>query len=180
MSCNGPSVKIYFLRQSWRLWTEIWGLGLRGKVEPRGKVRHSQGRGYSLRGVIVPVTVTVTCQSGEGWGHWTCRTRGKSCAGRVSPTRKNKDLKKPNNCQTVVAHAFNPSTWEAEAGGFLSSRLAWSTEWVPGQPGLHRETLSQNKQTNKQTPNNWTKGLGLAVSMGLDWQQNLHPESVQL
>jgi hypothetical protein len=50
----------------------------------------------------------------------------------------------------VVAHAFSPSTWEAEAGGFLSSRPAWSTKWVPGQPGLHRETLSQNKQTNKQ------------------------------
>jgi hypothetical protein len=30
--------------------------------------------------------------------------------------------------QAVVAHAFNPSTWEAEAGGFLSSRPAWSTE----------------------------------------------------
>jgi hypothetical protein len=50
----------------------------------------------------------------------------------------------------VVAHAFNPSTREAEAGGFLSSRPAWSTKGVPGQPGLHRETLSL-KQTNKQT-----------------------------
>jgi hypothetical protein len=28
----------------------------------------------------------------------------------------------------VVAHAFNPSTWEAEASGFLSSRPAWSTK----------------------------------------------------
>jgi hypothetical protein len=28
----------------------------------------------------------------------------------------------------LVAHAFNPSTQEAEAGGFLSSRPAWSTE----------------------------------------------------
>jgi hypothetical protein len=32
----------------------------------------------------------------------------------------------------VVAHAFNPSTWEAEAeakaGRFLSSRPTWSTE----------------------------------------------------
>jgi hypothetical protein len=53
----------------------------------------------------------------------------------------------------VVAHAFNPSTREAEAGGFLSSRPAWSTEWVPGQPGLHRETLSQ-KKTTKKTPKN--------------------------
>jgi hypothetical protein len=25
---------------------------------------------------------------------------------------------------------------EAEAGGFLSSRPAWSIEWVPGKPGL--------------------------------------------
>jgi hypothetical protein len=28
----------------------------------------------------------------------------------------------------VGAHAFNPSTREAEAGGFLSLRPAWSTE----------------------------------------------------
>jgi hypothetical protein len=55
-----------------------------------------------------------------------------------------------------VAQAFNPSTWEAEASVFLSSRPAWSTKWVPGQLGLHRETLSQkdknktNKQTNKK------------------------------
>jgi len=42
----------------------------------------------------------------------------------------------------AVAHTFNPSTWEAEAGGSLSSRAAWSPERVPGQPGLsHRETL---------------------------------------
>ena len=46
-------------------------------------------------------------------------------------------------CQAVVAHAFNPSTREAETGGSLSSRPAWSTERVPGQvPKLHRETLS--------------------------------------
>jgi hypothetical protein len=43
----------------------------------------------------------------------------------------------------MVVHAFNPSTWEAEAGRFLSSRPAWSTKWVPGQPGLYRETLSR-------------------------------------
>jgi hypothetical protein len=28
----------------------------------------------------------------------------------------------------MVAHAFNPSTREAEAGGFLSTRPAWSTK----------------------------------------------------
>jgi hypothetical protein len=30
--------------------------------------------------------------------------------------------------RAVVAHAFNPSTWQAEAGRFLSSRPAWSTK----------------------------------------------------
>jgi hypothetical protein len=30
--------------------------------------------------------------------------------------------------QVVVAHAFNPSTWEAETGRLLSSRPAWSTK----------------------------------------------------
>jgi hypothetical protein len=53
--------------------------------------------------------------------------------------------------------AFNPSTWDAEAGGFLSSRPAWSTAGDPGQPGLYRESLSlenpktKNKQTKKNT-----------------------------
>jgi hypothetical protein len=50
----------------------------------------------------------------------------------------------------VVALAFNPSTWEAEAGGFLSSRPAWSTKWVPGQPGLHRETMSRKTKKKKK------------------------------
>jgi hypothetical protein len=55
----------------------------------------------------------------------------------------------------VVAHTINPGTWEAEAGEILSSWPAWSTERAPGQPGLHRETLSRktNKQTNKQNKN---------------------------
>ena len=55
----------------------------------------------------------------------------------------------------VVAHAFNPSTREAETGGFLSSRPAWSTELVPGQPGLYKKTKTkQNKtKTDKQTKN---------------------------
>jgi hypothetical protein len=50
----------------------------------------------------------------------------------------------------VAVHAFNPSTQKAERGGFLSLRPAWSTERVPGQPGLHRETLSQKKKKRKK------------------------------
>jgi hypothetical protein len=39
-----------------------------------------------------------------------------------------------------------PALREAEMGGFLSSRPDWSTELVPGQPRLHRETLSQKQK----------------------------------
>jgi hypothetical protein len=39
-----------------------------------------------------------------------------------------KTLKNKVKGRVVVAHTFDPSTWEAEAGGFLSSRPAWSTE----------------------------------------------------
>jgi hypothetical protein len=44
-----------------------------------------------------------------------------------------------------------PALGMPEAGRFLSSRPAWSTEWVPGQPGLYRETLSYQKPTNQPT-----------------------------
>jgi hypothetical protein len=37
-------------------------------------------------------------------------------------------IEKKRNSWEVVAHTFNPSTWEAEASGFLSLRLAWSTK----------------------------------------------------
>jgi hypothetical protein len=57
--------------------------------------------------------------------------------------------KKENLLLGVVTHAFDPSTWEAEAGGSLNSRPAWSTELVPGHPRLRRETFLKNKQKTK-------------------------------
>ena len=86
----------------------------------------------------------------------------------------------------VVAHAFNPSTWEAEAGGFPSSRPAWSTKWVPGQPWLHRETLSpktkkknKKKQQKKKEDITWTDVTGgcaehllLSLSKVIIWEQD--------
>jgi hypothetical protein len=49
-----------------------------------------------------------------------------------------------------TAHAFDPSTQEAEAGGFLSLKPAWSTKQVPGLPGLYRETLSRKTKKKKR------------------------------
>lgn len=42
----------------------------------------------------------------------------------------------------VIAYTFNPSTQD------VSSRLVWTTEQVLGL--LYKESLSQEKQTNKQ------------------------------
>jgi hypothetical protein len=44
----------------------------------------------------------------------------------VQNSAKKKKRKKIVAEPSVVAHAFNPSTREEEAGGFLSSRPAWS------------------------------------------------------
>jgi hypothetical protein len=59
---------------------------------------------------------------------------------RIIGMEKSKDsqLKGPENVYNklikenlppgMVVHTFNPRAWEAEAGGFLSSRPAWSTK----------------------------------------------------
>jgi hypothetical protein len=53
-------------------------------------------------------------------------TNPKSYRGLISNIYK--ELNKLDSKPGVVAHAFNPSTQDAEAGVFLSSRPAWSTE----------------------------------------------------
>ena len=68
----------------------------------------------------------------------------QSCGDCLWPCDNFEGLKAVVKSRTVVVHAFNLSTWEAEAGRFLSLMPAWSTKWVPGQPELHRETLSQS------------------------------------
>jgi hypothetical protein len=55
----------------------------------------------------------------------------------------------------MVAHAFNPSTWEAEAGGFLSSKPAWSTEFQNSQGYTEKPGLKKPK--NKKQKKNKTK-----------------------
>jgi hypothetical protein len=107
------------------------------------------------------------------WSQWLSNMHKASIS---SPTPQTKHIHTQMWVQDVmpgmVAHAFNPSTPEAEAGRFLSSRPAWSTKWVPGQPELHRETLSRktNKQTNKQTNKKQLKKK-MFCCMGLSYPQ---------
>jgi hypothetical protein len=56
----------------------------------------------------------------------------------------------------MVTYTFNPSTGRQRQTD-LGLRLAWSTERVPGQPGLHKETLSQKPKTKPNQTKNKTK-----------------------
>jgi hypothetical protein len=53
---------------------------------------------------------------------------------------RSRGIKKIKFSRAVVAHTFNPSTWEAEAGGFLSFQ---------GQPGLQSEFQDSQGYTEK-------------------------------
>jgi hypothetical protein len=53
----------------------------------------------------------------------------------------------------VVAHTFKPSTWEAEAGRFLSLRPAWSnTVSSRTARAIQRNHVSENKKTKQNKP----------------------------
>jgi hypothetical protein len=56
----------------------------------------------------------------------------------------------------VVVYIFNPSTWEAEAGGFLSSRPAKVYRVSPrtARDIQRNPALKKNKNKNKQTNKN--------------------------
>jgi hypothetical protein len=74
---------------------------------------------------------------GEGGGHLSLTqvaTPQKSCWSRA-----------------LVAHAFNLSTWEAEAGGFLSWRPAWSTYKVSSRTAraIQRNPVLKNQRGKK-------------------------------
>jgi hypothetical protein len=63
---------------------------------------------------------------------------------------------------SVVAHAFNPSTREAEAVRFLSSRPAWSTKFQDSQGYTEKPCLEKPKpKQNKKTKENKTKQKNL-------------------
>jgi hypothetical protein len=49
----------------------------------------------------------------------------------------------------MVAHAFNPSNREAEAGGFLSSRTARATQRNP----VSKNKTKQNQKKKKKKGN---------------------------
>jgi len=49
-----------------------------------------------------------------------------------------------------VAPTFNLSTWEAEAGGFLSSKPAWSTKEKKGEEKIREEKRREEKRREEK------------------------------
>jgi hypothetical protein len=84
------------------------------------------------REVAIKFEVTTNFQDGLRTSRSKCvglQERWETIVNRAMTEVKYCSLfKKLYTKPSVVAHAFNPSTWEAEAGRFLSSRPAWSTE----------------------------------------------------
>ena len=59
--------------------------------------------------------------------------------------------KETMKCRAVVTQAFNPSTWEAEAGRSLSSRPAWSqSEFQDSQGYTEKPCLEKQQQQQQQ------------------------------
>jgi hypothetical protein len=48
-----------------------------------------------------------------------------------------------------MVQTFDPRSWEAEAGGSVSLRTAWSTKSLKTASAVNRETLSEKKTTKK-------------------------------
>jgi hypothetical protein len=94
-----------------------------------------------------PVDIETNAAKSDSYGFplsqaiWAYRDGGRICVEMYNASR------------AVVAHAFNPSTQEAEAeaeaDGFLSSRPAWSTEWVPGQTNPVSTPPSKKKKKER-------------------------------
>ena len=50
----------------------------------------------------------------------------------------------------MVAHAFDPSIWKAEAGGFLSLRTARATQRIPvSKPKEEEDGKKKKRQTDR-------------------------------
>ena len=73
-----------------------------------------------------------------------------------------RDALRVNKSGAAVAHAFNPSIWETEAGRFLSSRQpGLQSEFQDSQDYTEKPCLKKtktNKQKNKTNKNKTKQG----------------------
>jgi hypothetical protein len=84
-------------------------------------------------------------------------------SGRVRALQWDPASRSWGHCWVVAAQAFNPTSLGSDTGRSLSLKPAWSTESVPGQPELHRETVwKKQKPKPKQIKVSWVIKKGRA------------------
>jgi hypothetical protein len=87
-------------------------------------------------------------------------------------------VSKKQNKPGVVVHTFNPSTQEAEAGGFLSLRPAWSTK-VSSRTAraTQRNPVSKNQKKKKKRKRNgaWGRKITHTFYTYLDFKLSSRP-----
>jgi hypothetical protein len=110
-----------------------------GALSPRDRFRvglpHPVECSFICRSKIAPGQVSACNQLGAQSGTAKKNSHYTGCLLTYTHTHTHTHTKnvvsflKSTNIQvSMVAHTFNPSTPEAEAGGFLSSRPNWSTK----------------------------------------------------
>ena len=77
--------------------------------------------------------------------------------------RKEYVCKNPDKKPGVVANAFNPSTREAEADGFLRLRPAWPTKFQDSQGYTEKPCLEKPKQKTKKQESRQDSKLNTAM-----------------
>jgi hypothetical protein len=95
-------------------------------------------------------TVHILASFTNSWSELSAnvgQTWAKYC---LHPHRACPLCKKPKASQVWVVRAFNPSTWEAEAGGSLRVRGQPGLEWALGWLVLYRENLSEKRKKKKK------------------------------
>jgi hypothetical protein len=70
---------------------------------------------------------------------------------KVFSGTRQEDMFKTKKHPRGMVHTFNPTTWEAEAGGFLSSRTAWSISKFQDSQG-YTEKPPKEKQKPQKPP----------------------------
>jgi hypothetical protein len=84
---------------------------------------------------------------------WKAATQNKQRTLKLN-LKKKTDLKKQKTARRWWRTPLIPALGrQRQADFWVWSQPAWSTEWVPGQPGLHRETLSRGEKKNRQRSN---------------------------
>ena len=83
-------------------------------------------------------------------GNKTINTRAKNLKRYFS--KKKKINKKASHSQVWWRTLVIPALGGRSKQISVSSRPAWSTEWVLGQPGLHRNPASEKLNNNNKKP----------------------------